>query len=119
MCADLTPCVARNCPICEGHAAWENYADQDGFRRSCVCCKKCDLKLDRPGQAVETVKIWNDRPADAQLRADRDALLEALGSAEPFVEDAANDCRDHPSEAAHVLDAIRAAIAQAQAKGGV
>lgn len=41
-------------------------------------------------------------------------LLEALERAMPYLEDAANDCRDTPNEAAHILDAMKRACAKAK-----
>jgi hypothetical protein len=65
------------------------------------------------GDAAER-RSEDECTANAALLAASPDLLEALERALPYVDDAANDCRDTPSEAGHILDAARAAIARAK-----
>lgn len=73
-----------------------------------------DAYFHASGNKSEWMAALEASRKDQRLRDAVPDLLKALDRAVPYVENAANDCRDTPNEAAHVLDEMVRAIAKAQ-----
>src|SRR5690606_786720 len=80
--ADLKPC-----PFCGGPAeVWRRSHDLPRRRAWVGCMGRCTVLVSREHETdAEAIAAWNTRAPDAEaatLRAQRDALAEALGEAE-------------------------------------